>query len=362
MDERVAALESLDVTQSWTGRRVLVTGHTGFKGAWLSHWLLSRGAKVFGLSLPPDGSPCLFDELELAQRMDHLVCDVRNATGVKGYVSKADPDVVFHLAAQSLVRRSYRDPLFTLDTNVMGTANVLEALRERTKPTAAVIITTDKVYENLEQNTSYIEDDKLGGHDIYSASKAAAEIATASYRASFFAGTPVRIATARAGNVIGGGDWAEDRILPDLARAFGRGQTLIVRNPRSIRPWQHVLEPLKGYMDLAEGLLAGRGELEAAFNFGPNASDQRPVEDLVSTSLKVWPGEVKYQSEANAPHEASRLSLSIDKANSVLGWSPRWRFEQAVSRTVDWYRRHDQGANARDLVNNDIAAFDESER
>ncbi len=345
--------------QNWKGRRVLVTGHTGFKGAWLSHWLLLRGAKVLGLSLAPEGSPCLFGELALASRMDHTICDIRKAADVKARITEADPDVVFHLAAQSLVRRSYRDPLVTVDTNVMGTVNVLDALRDRKSATAVVVVTTDKVYENLEQDAPYIEEDRLGGHDTYSASKAAAEIATASYRASFFGGSPVRVATARAGNVIGGGDWAEDRILPDLARAFGAGQALVVRNPLAIRPWQHVLEPLKGYMDLAEGLLSGRRDLETAFNFGPNASDQRPVRDLVSTGLTAWPGDVRYESEANAPHEAGRLALSIDKAHDVLGWRPRWGFEQAVTRTVGWYRRFNEGADAKALVNADIKAFDE---
>ncbi len=349
------------MTTDWKGRRVLLTGHTGFKGAWLSHWLLSRGAKVFGLSLAPEDSPCLFDELELAERMDHSICDIRNSANVNARVADADPDIVFHLAAQSLVRRSYREPQGTMDVNVMGTVNVLDALRERDKPTAVVIVTTDKVYKNLEQNAPYFEDDQLGGHDAYSASKAAAEIAIASYRSSFFSGSPVRVATARAGNVIGGGDWAEDRILPDLARAFGDGQALVVRNRHAIRPWQHVLEPLKGYMDLADGLLDGRSDLETAFNFGPVVSDQRPVQDLVSTSLNAWPGEVRYQSETNAPHEAGRLTLSIDKANSLLGWAPRWNFDQAVTRTVDWYRQFSSGVDAKTLVDADIEEFEKAE-
>lgn len=346
------------MTSSWQGRRVLVTGHTGFKGSWLSHWLLRRGAHVFGLALPPDGKPNLFDALDLGGRLEHAICDIRDHSAVTARVAEADPEVIFHLAAQPLVRRSYRAPQETMATNVMGTTNLLDALRGRNTPTAVVIVTTDKVYQNHEQEVPYVEDDRLGGHDPYSASKAAAELVTGSFRLSFFADGPVRIATARAGNVIGGGDWAEDRILPDLARAFTAGRPVVVRNPSAIRPWQHVLEPLQGYMDLAEGLLAGKKVLETGFNFGPDAADQRPVRDLVEAALTAWPGDVSFDKNPNDVHEAACLSLSIDKARDVLGWVPRWSFEEAATRTVHWYRAFHEGVDARKLTDAEITAFE----
>lgn len=350
------------MTSNWQDRRVLITGHTGFKGSWLSHWLLRRGAHVFGLALPPEGEPNLFDALNLGERLDHKICDIRDHGAVTERVAQADPDVVFHLAAQPLVRRSYREPQETMATNVMGTVNLLDALRGREKQTAVVIVTTDKVYENREQEAPYVESDRLGGHDPYSASKAAAELVTQSFRLSFFTDRPVRIASARAGNVIGGGDWAEDRIIPDLARAFAKGRPLVVRNPDTIRPWQHVLEPLQGYMDLADGLLAGNRVLETAFNFGPDAADQRPVRDLVEAALTAWPGDVSMEKEPDAVHEAARLSLSIDKARDVLGWVPRWSFHEATTRTVQWYRAFHEGADAGNLIDAEIAAFEAAAR
>ncbi len=358
MDQRESSVAGLDMSQDWAGRRVLLTGHTGFKGSWLAHWLLRRGADVYGLSLEPEGTPNLFDALHLSPRLNHAICDIRNAANVRSRVQEAEPDVVFHLAAQPLVRRSYREPQLTMETNVMGTVNLLEALRGRNKPTAVVIVTTDKVYENPESLIPCKEDDPLGGHDTYSASKAAAEIATASYRSAFFSGSPVRVATARAGNVIGGGDWADDRILPDLARSFSVGESLVIRNPGSIRPWQHVLEPLKGYIDLASGLLAGDQSLETAFNFGPLEADQRAVQDIVSVARSVWPGSVHYETQSDAPHEAGRLTLSIDKVRSVLGWSPQWDFDKAVLRSVSWYREYYDGKDARQLVDADIDEFE----
>lgn len=343
----------------WAGRRVLLAGHTGFKGSWLSHWLLRRGASVFGLALPPEGPRTLFDGLELAHRLDHCVQDIRDRDGVRERVAAVDPEIVFHLAAQPLVRRSFREPVETIDVNVLGTVHLLEALRSDAKARAVIVVTTDKVYENLERRAPYSEDDRLGGYDPYSASKAAAEILTASYRSSFFKGAPVRVATARAGNVIGGGDWAEDRILPDLARAFAADRPLIVRNPDSVRPWQHVLDPLHGYMVLAQALFEDRADVDDAFNFGPDPDAQRPVRDLVRTAQTVWPGEVTYQSEAGAPHEAGLLALDTQKASRILDWRPRWAFEESVNRTIAWYRRASAGQAPRALCDAEIAAFDE---
>lgn len=326
---------------------MLVTGHTGFKGSWLCEWLLMLGAKVHGIALEPDTEPALFRQLGLAQRLQHQIADLRDLSAVQAAFSSARPRVVFHLAAQSLVRRSYQQPLETLATNIMGTAHVLEGVRTCDHPCVAVVVTSDKCYENLETGRKYREGDALGGHDCYSASKAAAEIVTSAYRRSFLLDHPrKRIASARAGNVIGGGDWAEDRILPDSIRHLQKGEPIPVRNPQATRPWQHVLEPLSGYLELAarmlEGPLSFEGRAEhaasAAFNFGPEAESERTVQELVEEVLKSWPGRWEQKGDSSAPHEASRLSLDISKAQRVLGWQPRWDFAQAVRETVDWYQ------------------------
>ena len=345
----------------WQGRRVLITGQTGFKGAWLAHWLTLRGARVFGLALAPDTDPALFTQLDLANRIDHRLGDIRDAAVVARAVDHAAPEVVFHLAAQPLVRRSYRDPVDTFATNVMGTVHVLDALRGATSPVQAVMITTDKVYHNREWVHAYRETDRLGGHDPYSASKAACEIAIESYRKSFLAGSPVKIAVARAGNVIGGGDRAEDRILPDIIRAAMTGQPLLLRNPHALRPWQHVLDPLAGYLHLAEALATGQPGAEEAFNFGPDAADQRRVGDLLTEAQRHWPLDWVDGSDPAAVHEAGLLALSTDKARAVLGWRPRWDFATSVARTVAWYRAVDQqGASALARTSADIAAFEEA--
>jgi len=337
----------------WQGKRVLLTGHTGFKGAWLSLWLLHLGAKVTGLSLEPDTQPALFSQLNLATELDHHIGDIRDATLVKAIVERTKPDVVFHLAAQPLVRRSYLQPVETWNTNVMGTIHVLEALKQCTHPCAAVFITTDKCYENREWNYGYRENDPLGGHDPYSSSKAAAELAIASWRKSFFK-APSRflaIASARAGNVIGGGDWAEDRIVPDAMRALSCNQPILVRNPLATRPWQHVLEPLGGYLLLAEclyGHLVGSTTdsqldyLESAFNFGPELSSNQPVKNLVESILTHWPGQWIDVSREDVVHEAKLLNLVTDKAFHYLNWRSAWNFPQTIQKTVDWYRRSTQ--------------------
>lgn len=325
---------------AFRSKTVLLTGHTGFKGAWLAEWLLSLGANVHGYALAPATKPALFDQLGLAQRLDHRLADLRDATAVRATIERVQPDFVLHLAAQPLVRESYQDPIGTYATNVMGTVHVLEALRFLTKPCAAVLVTTDKCYENQEWLYGYRETDPLGGFDPYSSSKAAAEVAIASYRRSFFREHPVRIASARAGNVIGGGDWATDRIVPDCIRALQGGQTIAVRNRSATRPWQHVLEPLSGYLWLAASLATDpTPALASAFNFGPTHESNRTVGELVEEILRHWPGQWKDRSDPTAVHEASLLQLSIDKAHSLLDWSPVWKFSTAVAETVAWYRQ-----------------------
>lgn len=336
----------------WRGKRVLMTGHTGFKGSWLALWLTELGTEVHGLALAPDTDPALFDQLQMDIRIAHRLGDIREAALVAERVKEVCPDIVFHLAAQPLVRRSYCTPVETWHTNVLGTVHLLDALRGQKTRCAVVIATTDKVYENQEWVHAYRETDRLGGKDPYSSSKAGTELVTDSFRASFFPDDgPIRIATARAGNVIGGGDWAEDRIMPDMMRSLHAGQSIAVRNPGAVRPWQHVLEPLSGYMELAR-LLWERNDatLCGAFNFGPNPNDHRRVADLVETGLSVWPGSWHDASEGGAVHEAGRLSLTIDKAGWLLHWAPRWNFELAVLRTVEWYRAVLNGQDAYEVT------------
>ncbi|MSU34530.1 MAG: CDP-glucose 4,6-dehydratase [Pedosphaera sp.] len=326
-------------------KTVFVTGHTGFKGSWLCEWLLFLKAKVVGYSLSPDSDPSLFEQLQLADRLHHRLGDIRDPTLLRTAVEESQPDFVFHLAAQPLVRRSYLDPVETYATNVTGTLHLIEALRALSKPCAALFITTDKCYENRDWVYGYRENDALGGHDPYSSSKAAAEIAIASWRRSFFQNHPVRIASVRAGNVIGGGDWAADRIVPDCMRALRLGQPILVRNPNSTRPWQHVLEPLSGYLWLAAKLSqsdatlgAGVDALDTAFNFGPGPDANRTVRELVEEIIGHWPGQWTDGSESNAPHEARLLQLSCDKASALLDWQPTWEFTDAIRETTRWYR------------------------
>ena len=328
---------------AYRGKRVFITGHTGFKGSWLTEWLLALGAHVTGYSLPPPTDPALFDQLGLAARIKHIEADIRDLDRLSAAIVESDPEFVFHLAAQPLVRLSYDQPVETYQTNVIGTVHVLEALRSLTTPCVAIFVTTDKCYENREWLHAYREEDPLGGYDPYSSSKAAAEIAIAAYRQSFFnpaRRTPVKVASARAGNVIGGGDWAQDRIVPDSIRALARGEAIRVRNKNSTRPWQHVLEPLSGYLTLAAALATRDEEqLCSAFNFGPTLASNRSVEALVNQILKQWPGKWADQSDPNAPHEARLLNLATDKAFHLLNWSPVWNFETTAQMTVDWYRQ-----------------------
>jgi CDP-glucose 4,6-dehydratase len=346
----------------WRGRRVLLTGHTGFKGSWLALWLLELGAEVTGLALPPETEPNLFTQLELHHRLDHRVGDIRDPAVLGELVADMRPQVVLHLAAQPLVRRSYLEPAATWATNVMGTIHLMEALRRLDEPCSAVLITTDKVYRNNEWVYGYRENDPLGGHDPYSSSKAGAELAIASWQASFSGDQShqnphLRIASARAGNVIGGGDWAADRIVPDAMRALAKGESIRVRNPAATRPWQHVLEPLGGYLLLAERLNTDV-TLADAFNFGPQLDANRSVRELVEEALLHWPGSWIDQSDPNAPHEASLLNLVIDKVHHQLGWAPRWDFATTVARTVSWYRQlAARNATALDCCMLDLLAY-----
>jgi CDP-glucose 4,6-dehydratase len=351
------------VPARWRGRRVLVTGHTGFKGAWLGTWLAAMGAEVHGLSLAPVTTPSLFDLIALATQVRHTVGDIRDAAVVRDAVRTAAPEVVFHLAAQPLVRASYRDPLETFDTNVRGTAHVLDACRHAPGVAAVVCITTDKCYENREWSWGYREDDPLGGHDPYSASKAAAEVVAASYRRSFGPESMAmaHLATARAGNVIGGGDWSEDRLVPDAVRAFAAGRTLDVRRPHATRPWQHVIAPLSGYLVLAQALLEDRPVAEA-WNFGPRDEDVVPVGAFLDRLVAAWGPGAAWQVTGTdqGPHEAGLLKLDISKARHALGWQPRWDLDTAVVQTVAWYRAWQDGATAdrlRQVMLDQIGAY-----
>lgn len=324
---------------TYRGRRVLLTGHTGFKGSWLALWLKTLGAQTTGLALAPDSVPSHWDLLGLD--LDDRRIDVRDVTAVAAVVRAVAPDIVFHLAAQPLVRRSYRDPLETWSTNVMGTANVLEACRLQPGVRAIVAITTDKCYENREWERGYCEDDRLGGHDPYSASKAGAELVVASYRNAFFnqQGAPL-LASARAGNVIGGGDWSEDRLIPDMVRAIVGRTTLEVRLPDATRPWQHVLESLSGYLCLGQKLIEGKSEFAQAWNFGPDAGDNRCVSEVLSRLKAAWPALDWKVTAKQQPHETNLLYLDSAKARQRLSWRPVWSLDEGLGETAKWYRAY----------------------
>lgn len=324
-------------------RRVLVTGHTGFKGGWLALWLAELGAEVTGYSLPPSTEPNLFSAARIDQRLRHIEGDIRDLSSFERAWRACRPDVVFHLAAQPIVRESYRNPLDTITTNVVGTTHVLELARGTGWPIAVVCITSDKCYQNVEWPYGYREDDRLGGADVYSGSKAAAEVLIGSYRRSFFQGIDApAVASVRAGNVVGGGDWSPDRLVPDCVRALAAGRPILVRNPQSVRPWQHVLEPLSGYLTLGARLQQRDGAglaVRAAWNFGPMISNTRPVGDIVEAVIREWGSGTWEQPAADAGgHEATLLRLSIDRAQLHLGWRPRWSFDEMVRYTVEWYR------------------------
>ncbi|MBI4386851.1 MAG: CDP-glucose 4,6-dehydratase [Elusimicrobia bacterium] len=335
--------------RAFPGKTVLVTGHTGFKGAWLSLWLAELKANVVGLSLAPEGRPNLYEQLGLGSLVESRIGDVRDAAFVQKTISETKPQIVFHLAAQSLVRRSYRDPAGTFETNVLGTANILEAVRRNGRVRVCQIVTSDKCYLNDGTSRAFKETDPLGGRDPYSASKACAEHVTAAYRESFpKAGTlPLSISSARAGNVIGGGDWAEDRILPDCIRALSQGRPVEVRNPKAVRPWQHVLEPLSGYLWLAARQLESPAEFAEAWNFGPPLDRTHSVRELVERTIRLWDGGTWIPSNAqDAPHEAPTLQLNSTKAGKRLGWNPVYDFEEALLESVKWYKSCGEKAGA----------------
>jgi CDP-glucose 4,6-dehydratase len=323
----------------WRGRRVLVTGHTGFKGGWLVTWLLRMGAEVTGYALPPQTVPNLFEAAGVAEGIRSRFGDVRDAPAVRTAVRESEAEIVFHLAAQSLVRASYLDPVGTYATNVMGTVHLLDAIRSSDSVRAAVIVTSDKCYENREWPWAYRENDRLGGRDPYSNSKACAELVTSAYRSSFFGrGDGPVLATARAGNVIGGGDWAADRLVPDLLRAFAAGEPAVIRHPAAIRPWQHVLEPLHGYLLLAEAMLSGRS-LAGAWNFGPDGANAQPVRWVANRLASRWGGGASWREAAGEhPHEATTLQLDSSRARVDLDWTSRLPLDMALEWIVEWHR------------------------
>ena len=340
------------------GKRVLVTGHTGFKGSWLALWLTELGAQVAGFALPPKRQNDHFNLLDLSTKIQHIEGDIRDGEHLNSVVKDFKPDFIFHLAAQALVRASYDDPKTTFDTNVLGSVNVLEAARQLTSLTALVFITSDKCYFNKEWVWSYREEDQLGGRDPYSASKAAAELVFAAYQDSFFSNSlNMGAATTRAGNVIGGGDWASDRIVPDCIKALQEGKEIHIRSPYATRPWQHVLEPLSGYLLLAAKLAIEPKQYSSSWNFGPNSSAIKTVEDITNGIIQRWGSGKLLIDKPDDRHEANLLHLSIDKAVHNLGWRPRWNFEKTLDYTVNWYSSVLSGESAYDVSRSQIKQY-----
>jgi CDP-glucose 4,6-dehydratase len=348
----------------WADKKVLVTGHTGFKGGWLSLWLHSLGAKVVGYARAPRTSPNLFEVTGVGRDMMSIVGDVADLAKIKTVVAEQAPQIVFHMAAQALVRASYESPIETYTTNVMGTAHLLEAVRATGGVKVVVNVTSDKCYENREWIWGYRENEALGGHDPYSSSKGCAEVVTAAYRSSFFSPKDylrhgVAVASARAGNVIGGGDWAEDRLVPDFIRAVTRSQPMMVRNPAAVRPWQHVLEPLHGYLLLAERLWSDGPRYGEAWNFGPDDESAKSVEAVVKTLAATWGPEASWRTDASGvrPHEANYLKLDCSKAKAKLGWHPCWDLEMALKATTEWYKAHQAGQDMRRFTLEQVRSY-----
>lgn len=348
------------VKKRWEGKRVWVTGHTGFKGSILSHWLLEMGATVSGYALAPATSPNLYSVLGLGRRMESRIADIRNAAEVRRELESRAPEVVFHLAAQPLVRASWEEPASTFETNAQGSVNVLDAIRHVPSVRACVMVTSDKCYENFGAKKAFRETDRLGGDDPYSASKAAAEVAIASYRRCFFPkGGSTRVASARAGNVIGGGDWSRDRLVPDCIRSLERGDPIVLRNPHAIRPWQHVLEPLNGYLQLAQALMSVEGDRDAgAWNFGPDDGGEWPVQAMAELVIKYWgKGRLVVARAADGSHEAEYLSLDSSQARLLLGWKSRWNTAEAVARTIAWHKAWLAGMDMIAFTTREIAEY-----
>lgn len=347
----------------WNKKRVLLTGHTGFKGSWMSIWLKQMGAELTGYSLNPPTSPSLFEDAEVASGMNSVIGDVRDLDSLLATFRSCQPEIVIHMAAQPLVRESYKLPVETYAINVMGTVNVLEAVRQTSGVKAVVIVTTDKCYENREWFWGYREDEAMGGYDPYSNSKGCAELVTSSYRRSYFhpdryAEHGVAVASARAGNVIGGGDWADDRLIPDIMRAVIAGEPVFIRSPYATRPWQHVLEPVGGYLLLAEKLYTSGAAYAEGWNIGPRSEDARNVETVVKNICLAWGDKATYEIDKNPqPHEAGYLKLDISKIEARLGWRPVWAFQQTIEQTVSWYKRYTAGESAAMICADQLAKY-----
>lgn len=361
MGQRESALENM-VENFWKNKNVFLTGHTGFKGSWMSLWLLHAGAKVTGYSLGLPTTPSLFDELKISLEMNSIFGDVGNFEKLKAAVVEAKPDIIIHMAAQPLVRYSYSHPIETYMTNVMGTVHLLEAARSASGVKAIVNVTSDKCYENKEREAGYHEHEPMGGYDPYSNSKGCSELVTSAYRRSFFNSENISLASGRAGNVIGGGDWALDRLVPDIIRSVEEKRTLTIRNPHSTRPWQHVLEPVGGYLLLAEKLYQQGSAFAEGFNFGPITNDHASVETIISKMNKRWHNQIKYEVVAldKNPHEAKLLSLDCTKAEKKLGWKPKWNLDQALAVTIDWTEARCNHASVRETTLKQIKAYENS--
>ena len=367
MGSRQSTVENMGVSLSlsasiWHGRRVFITGHTGFKGGWLSLWLSSLGAKITGYALAANTEPNYFTAANIGECINSVIADIRDYTCLLEAMRQAQPEIIFHLAAQPLVRRAYRDPRETYETNVMGTVNVLEAARHTPGVHGVVIVTSDKCYENREVNSGYAESDPMGGHDPYSSSKGCAELVTSAFRHSYFSSNAaeVLIASARAGNVIGGGDWSEDRLIPDLLRAFSKNAVALIRNPRAIRPWQHVMEPLCGYIMLAERLLQNDHQFASAWNFGPANTNSVPVAQIADQFCKLWGQQAAWQQDANEhPHETHLLALNSDKVRSQLGWQAILPLNAALALIVDWHTAFARGDDMRTVSLGQIQNYSE---
>jgi CDP-glucose 4,6-dehydratase len=342
----------------WSGKRVFLTGHTGFKGSWLSLWLQSMGAEVTGYALEAHTKPSLFQDGNVGVAMSSIIADVRDMPTLQNAVLQAKPDIVIHMAAQALVRYSYQNPVDTYSTNIMGTVHLLEAVRNSQSVKAVVVVTTDKCYENKEWFWGYREDDPMGGFDPYSNSKGCAELVTSAYRRSFFKSKGIALATARAGNVIGGGDWAQDRLIPDILSAFEQGKLAHIRNPHAVRPWQHVLEPLRGYLTLAEFLFEQGPSFAEAWNFGPNDEDARPVSWIAKQMAQMWGESAQWElDKSDHPHEANYLKLDISKAGNRLGWRPALRLNEALKLIIDWSKQRQSGADVHNITMDQIQKY-----
>ncbi len=343
----------------WQGKKVFITGHTGFKGSWISLWLASMNAKIYGYSLEPPTNINFFEEAKIYEDMESYTGDIRNFELLKEKIRSFNPDILIHMAAQPLVRLSYKEPIDTYSTNVMGTVNVLEASKSAKNIRAIVNVTSDKCYDNKEWEWGYREDEPMGGFDPYSNSKGCAELVTSAYRTSFFLDSSINLASARSGNVIGGGDWAEDRLVPDALKAFENNKKLVIRNPLATRPWQHVLEPLSGYLKLAESLYEGKQKYSEGWNFGPNDSDNKNVEWIVGEISKQWGGNSNWEiDKSEQPHEANFLKLDISKAVKRLKWKPTWDIKKSISKTVKWHKLWLDKKNIKEESINQIKEFD----